>query len=80
MYLSQIKTSDIFYSFQEEHAKLQGQMDNKWIVYFLSNLEVKLMRDVHLIVMGMVIGAHIKLILMEMSKKLEVVITTVTNK
>ena len=79
MYLSQIKTSDIFYSFQEEHAKLQGQMGNKWIVYFLSNLKVKLMRGVHLIVMGMVIGAHIKLILMEITK-LEVVITTVTNK
>lgn len=40
------------------------------------------MRGVHLIVMGMVIGAHIKLILMEITNmgKLEVVITTVTNK
>ena len=45
-------------------------------------MEVKLMRGVHLIVMGMVIGAHIKLILMEITNmgKLEVVITTVTNK
>ena len=79
------------YSCQEENAKPQrthGYRHNGihleiwWIAYFLSNMEEKHMMDVHLVAGDKGIGAHIKLMTMEIIKmgNMDVVITIVTNK